>query len=230
MLFKSALVTQVSGSIGGMTGSHNRGGLYFRSRAIPVNPNTPAQLTLRAIFASLVQRWNEFLSVTQRDAWNAYASLVPLPGPLGDPVTVSGQNQYIRSNTPRSQAGVAIIDDAPIEFDLGDTGTFFVDNALAPGNAFDVNFTTTSPWAAQSGGFLFVYVSRPQNQSINYFTGPFRFAGTIVGADPAPTSPQTFTSPFAQGIGQRIWIRVRSTQPDGRLGASLIDGPALTSA
>ena len=40
MLFKSAAFTQASGSVGGLTFAHNRGGMYTRARSIPVNPKT----------------------------------------------------------------------------------------------------------------------------------------------------------------------------------------------
>ncbi|KKM06452.1 hypothetical protein LCGC14_1743870, partial [marine sediment metagenome] len=47
MLFKSGLITQGSGSIGGLTASHNRGGMYFRARTIPTNPATSFQTVVR---------------------------------------------------------------------------------------------------------------------------------------------------------------------------------------
>ena len=229
MLIKSGLVTQVSGSFGGMTGSHNRGGIYLRARTIPVNPSTIFQVELRAIFGSLVERWNNTLTQLQRDAWEIYASLVPLTGPLGDPVTVSGQNMFVRTNTPRGQALVTTIDDSPTQNDLGDSGLIRVGNALAAGDAFDISFDNTRAWANLTDGHAMIYIGRPQNATINYFRGPYRFVGTIDGAAIPPTSPATFTNPFPQAVGQRVFARIRTATADGRLSLETFSGPTLVA-
>ena len=57
MKILSALATAVSGSIGGITGSHNRGGMYLRSRVIPVNPQTVDQLAARNRLATQSSGW-----------------------------------------------------------------------------------------------------------------------------------------------------------------------------
>jgi len=43
MKFKSPILSQASGSIAGITFSHNRGGMYVRARAVPTNPGSPQQ-------------------------------------------------------------------------------------------------------------------------------------------------------------------------------------------
>lgn len=231
MLFKSGLVTQVSGSFGGMTGSHNRGGLYLRARAIPVNPNTIPQQLLRGIFGSLVLRWNNLLTTVQRDAWNVYASLVPLLGPLGDPVITSGQNQYIRSNTGRVQGGLAIIDAAPTQFDTGTLSSVSNNSTLAPSEAtqiFSIVFTDTDAWNV-AGGALLSYASRPQNPSINFFKGPYRFVTASLGSVPQ-VSPIALTWPFPFVAGQSLFLRVRATLADGRLTQQQFIGPVTAVA
>ncbi|HSR54544.1 MAG TPA: hypothetical protein VLV83_27270, partial [Acidobacteriota bacterium] len=110
MLFKSAMVTQVSGSVGGMTGSHNAGGYYFRSRVIPVNPNTSFQQSIRGVMGQLTSRWISTLTAAQRQGWEDYAQQVTLTNPLGDQRNVSGLNQYIRSNLSRRQPSLPFVD------------------------------------------------------------------------------------------------------------------------
>lgn len=228
MLFKSGLLTQASGSIGGLTASRNRGGMYFRARAIPTDPSTPFQTALRGIFSSLAGRWNTTLTPEQREEWDVYASLVTLPGPLGDPITISGQNHFIRSNTPLLQAGEPVVDDAPTQFDTGDMGVVGLANALQLGDEFDVTFDNTLVWANNDFGKLLIYIGRPQNPSISYFRGPWRFVSVVSGSDTIPpTSPETFVSPFVQTSGQRLWLRTRAASGDGRLSEFSIAGPVV---
>lgn len=221
MLFKSALVTQISGSIGGMTGSHNRGGLYFRARSIPVNPNTPAQVTVRAAFSSLVARWNNILTGAEREPWDLYAAAVPLTGPLGDPITVSGQNMYLRSNVPRLRIAASIIDTAPGIFNLGILSPVTLVTATVASQLLSFAFNATDEWNV-AGGFLFFQNARPVNPSINFFRGPYRFASA---ATDAAASPFDSLSPFPFVAGQRIFARAIASLADGRLTEQQFLGP-----
>lgn len=226
MLFKSALVTQISGSIGGMTGSHNRGGLYFRSRAVPTDPNTPAQAAIRAVFGALVNRWVNTLNAFQRQGWINYANQVPLTGPLGDPITVSGQNMYIRSNTPRSQIAASIIDTAPSIFDTGTLSLVTASNASEATQDVDFTFSNSDAWNV-ANGHLIIQQSRPVNPTIDFFRGPYRLMNSFEGPQVSPvTGPAVF--PFV--AGQRLFFRARASLADGRLTQSQFIGPLLTIA
>lgn len=83
------MVGQLSGSTGSTVASHNKFGAYFRSRTIPVNPNTPAQQAARNLFAEISQQWRN-LTQAQRDAWNAAALGVVLYDSLGVAYTPTG--------------------------------------------------------------------------------------------------------------------------------------------
>lgn len=224
MLVKGVF-TSHSGSLGGITGSHNAGGLYLRARRIPVNPNTALQQEVRSALRDLVQRWAESVSETNRGGWRVYAENVPLPGPLGDPRVVSGQNHYIRSNTPRLQAQMARVDSAPGVFDTGG----FTDPVytVAAGDEVDVAFSNADDWANETGSALLIYVGNPVNQSTTFYGGPFRFLGRILGNGTlAPTSPATFIAPFAFISGQKVGLYARVTRVDGRLSgrsSSIVD-------
>lgn len=225
-LFKSALLTQASGSIGGMTLSHNTAGLYIRARTIPVNPNSPAQILVRAAFSGLVNRWTDTLTQIQRDAWELYAANVPLTGPLGDPILVSGQNHYIRSNTPRVQIGTTTIDTAPAIFNTGALSLVTVLDAITISQNVRFAFTAADGWNVALG-HLIVQQSRPQNISLNFFNGPYRFMNSFEGVQVSPvTGPAVF--PFV--VNQALFFRVRATFADGRLTASQFIGPVITQA
>lgn len=215
MLAKSIL-TSWSGSLGGITGSHNQGGLYFRARRIPVNPNSAGQVVVRNAVRELVTRWNAVLTAAQRGGWEIYADNVPLPGPLGDPRTVSGQNQYVRSNVTRLQIGFASVNVAPGVFDLGSFSdpVITVDQSLGTAS---VGFTNSDTWATALANAMVIYIGNPQNSGITFYGGPYRLLGFIQGNPVPPASPQSFALPFSVLAGQRIGFFVRVTRSDGRL-------------
>jgi hypothetical protein len=190
--------------------------MYQRARRTPTNPNSPEQAAVRAIVAALANLWTNTLSEVQRLTWDLYATNVQLTNKLGDPMNVTGLNMYVRSNTPRLQAAMTRIDTAPGVFNLGSftNPTFVVD---AANEEVDVSFTNTDSWATAIGGAMLVFASRPQGAAINFFKGPYRFAGTIPGAVVPPTSPATIALPFAVVPAQKVFLRVSVVQTDGRL-------------
>jgi hypothetical protein len=229
MLFSSPVYSQASGSIAGITYSHNRGGMYARARATPTDPATAPQVEVRSLMNFLSNRWVNELTQAERDAWETYAANVQVPNALGAQIFISGLNHYVRSNLPRLQAGLPDLDEAPTTFDLGTLSQVGIDSAAGP-NQIDVTFDNTDDWATGVGGALLVYASRGQNPSINFFKGPFCFAEAILGAVVAPTSPATITSVFADyATGQRVWIKVRATQDDARLSPAFVIGPVVVT-
>jgi hypothetical protein len=211
--FLSHLVTQVSGSVAGTTYASNQGGLYMRARSTPTNPNSPGQQAVRTNFKSLMNRWTNVLTAAQRAAWQTYNKNVPMMNKLGQMKPIGDNSNYLRSNAPRVQNGLATVDSGPSTFDLGSfTQPTF---ALTHGaSTISATFTVGDSWNT-AGGAMFLYASRPQNASINFFKGPFRLVGVISGV---ATSPQTFTLPFVTGATSTVtFIKTSVSQPDGRL-------------
>lgn len=220
-IFKSATFTQISGSIGGMTFTRNRGGMIARARAIPVNPSTPAQNIIRASMALFAARFSSVLTQVQRDAWDVYSENTPLTGPTGDPRNVGGMGMYIRTNVPRAQMVLPGVDDAPIIFNVGSFTPVNAPTATAVSDLIGFTFTNTDEWANEDDAAMAVYGARPHNPGVNYFTGPYQFAGTILGdAITPPTSPASITNPFVINVGQRLHWRVVVSRADGRLSAT----------
>lgn len=216
MIFKSALVTEASGSLGGIVASHNKGGQYFRARVTPVNPATPQQEFVRATMADLSNRWPNTLTQVQRDQWTAYAEAVPLPNAQGDPHNIPPLAMYVRSNVARLQAGLLRIDNGPAILNLGSFTVPTIDAVSAGASTADIGFDETDAWAEEDGGGMFVYISRGNSPTINFFKGPYRFAGIIAGAIVAPTSPATIVLPFAVVETQRVFFRFATARADGR--------------
>lgn len=225
MLVKGSMVTEMSGSLGGITAARNKGGLYFRARSTPVNPSSAAQTLVRNAFNGLVAAWNDVLTQAQRDAWAVYAANVPVTNPLGDAKTNSGQNWYIGLNTPRVQTGLTRLDDAPVVFAGATLNPVGISINTAVPTVVSVTFDDTQSWVNSTEGGLIVQVGPPQNAGINFFKGPFRLGGLIEGDSVTPpASGDTVPNPFPIAVGQRVFGRIRLSLSDGRLSApQLVD-------
>lgn len=214
-----------SGSLGGITFSHNRGGAYMRVRATPTNPNTVQQQAVRSAMASLATRWNDILSAAQRAAWDTYAFNVPLPNALGDPVNVGGVGMFMRSNVPRIQVALPIVDDGPTLFNLGEMGTPTILSVTATTNIASIGFVDTDEWVDEDDSALLIYNGRSQNPGINFFKGPYQFADKVVGdAITPPTTPAAIGLKFVSVVGNNTFLRIRVTRADGRLSAEFRGG------
>jgi hypothetical protein len=213
-----------SGSLGGITASRNRGGPYFRGRAVPTNPNSTYQQAVRSIFAQMAANWSSVLDPDQRAAWDLYAENVPLPDPLGDPRNVGGLGMYQRCNVGRLQAaeaGLVRRDTAPTIFDLGEFTAPIIGEIDAAADTVSIAHDDADVWADETGSAMLIWASRPQNPGINFFKGPYRYCGLIEGVDAAPPpGPTVLDLPFPCVTGQRLFFFARVTRLDGRMSAS----------
>lgn len=210
-------VASASGSMGGMTFSRNAGGAYIRNRAVPVNPNSTFQQVLRGYVAQLTSLWSTTLTQAQRDGWEAYNVNVLLPNSLGDQRSIGALAHYVRSNVSRLQASEPRVDTAPVLFNLGDYTQPTITSITAP-TALSLAFDNTDDWANEDDAALLVYGARGYNATINYFKGPYRYAGSVQGdAVTAPTSPAAITMPFTLQAAQKSFIFGRVSRADGRL-------------
>ena len=238
MLFKSALLTSASGSLGGVTASHNRGGLYLRARVIPVDPATPSQLQAREAMTNTAGDW-ALLSEDDRMSWMSYAQRILMTGPLGDSVQLSGQQMYVRSKIAAARlnefAGfvrLTVPDSAP----AGSTLPAFVTSpvlvsAEAQFGFISVSFDTAEPWVTEDAAAMLLFVGAPQGSGINFFKGPFRLATFAGGSSTSPpSSPFVFVSVFPIAVGQKVWLRIRLFRGDGSLSSVLIEGPVVVIA
>jgi len=86
-----------------------------------------------------------------------------------------------------------------------------------------VTFEDTDEWLDETGSAMLVLTSRGQGPAINYFKGPFRYAGSILGDDTTPlTSPQNITIAFTVAADQQVFSQFRVSRADGRLSAPLV--------
>lgn len=221
-----ALLGTMSGSMGGMTASRNRGGQYFRQRVIPTNPNTTRQQAMRSAMAAGNTVWIENLSAANRASWANYAANTPRTGPLGNEVILTGQQAYVGAYSIRTQIGQAVPATGPSTFDRGQPVTGITDDATSTANVIDIDTgllanTIALGAAAPDDGDLAIYLGPPINPTINYYDGPYQLADVVSFAASATTvawvtDPANLTDDTALAAGQVRAIKIVAVYDDGR--------------
>lgn len=231
MLFTTGIaVGQLSGSINGVTASHNRFGKYFRDRAIPTNPGSHRQNAVRNIFANVTNRWATVLTQDQRDAWQVYANAIGWKNALGEDIVLTGFNMFLRSNCIAARAGSVAIDDGPTILTLADTDPLFEVSVSEATQLVSVIFDTDQDWVDEDEAAMQILMSRPVNESVNYITPTYRLGDSLLGDSGTPlTSPQTFDCPFVVAEDQRIKCAARILRADGRLSNHFLDDASVAS-
>lgn len=241
MKFKSENMTQASGSIAGVTYAHTKGGvLYRRARAIPTNPSSSNQVLVRSLLAAYVTAWIETLSAVQRAAWDLYAANVSVVNPLGDPVNNSGQNWYVACNVPRNQAAsklvvsLATVNAAPTIFDRGTLAA--ASAAYDETSGLTLTYDDTEDWTSEDGAALLIYQGRPISPGRNFFKGPYRLVGAVLGdSTTPPASPEILSAAnltangFTVTTGQKVATALALTRADGRLSTRQLIAPAIVT-
>ena len=212
----ASTIAQGSGSLGGTTFSRNRYGAYARSKILPVNPNTARQSAVRSAFSTLNALWSG-LTAAQRQAWETYGLNTTAVDSMGNSIVLPGRQWFVGNNALRLQAGLSIVEAGPTTFGLPNM-TKPVPTITA-GDPISLAFTATDEWATAVGGALLLFTSRPKAPVVNFFKGPYVYAGKVAGAATAPTSPQTIAAPFVYAADQRVFWRAVALTADGRVSA-----------
>lgn len=173
MKISGGLIGEISGSFGGITGSHNRGGQYLRRRAIPTNPNSTRQQAVRSAFGGLVQAFASTLTDGQREGWREFATYTPRTNSLGEPLVLTAQQAFISCNTPRLQAGLTMVADAPLE---NTTGAGVLNTTPMEFLAGALQVSGDMADAAGDDGDLLLYWGIHQNASRKFYKGPYQLA------------------------------------------------------
>lgn len=172
MKFKSAIITDASGSLGGATFSKNKGGLFVRARIKGTNPQSDAQTAQRGQFAAISAAWRGLTDV-QRTAWEAATAYFPYQDKLGQTKNYSGAQLFgklnggIRSASP--SASLLTDPPAPIAVPTLTISGFNVNN---DGGEMEVE-GTFAPTTVPTGFTLMIYttgglsagISSPQNSA-----------------------------------------------------------------
>lgn len=215
------LISDGRGSVGGLTFARNASGAYVRQRTMPINPNSPRQAQVRANQSLISALWLDSATASQRIEWETFAKNVSSKNKLGEDINPSGFNRFVQSNMVAENAGLPRFIDGPSLFSLPAQDNT-VEVAVSEGSQeLSVTFDEGRDWIDLDGAGMLVYMGIPVNPTINFFAGPYRFAGIIKGDSiTAPTSPATIAVPFPVVEGQKIFSKTKIIFDDGRVSAT----------
>jgi hypothetical protein len=222
----AGLVTQGTGSIGGMTMSKNKQGYYLRARTVPSNPKTEKQHAIRATFSQLSAYWAS-LALSNQNSWNLYAKNVKVILNNGETKILSGFNWFLATNQLRLQAGLEIQDQASDLFTLAQppavADVFYSDmaNLQLKFNLLD------APADPDTGDVVLVQVGRPKTLGTLYFSGPWQNVATVDSALAGSYVDLNFAeiSIYEATSNNNQWIRLVRIMPDGRYSTPVVYGP-----
>lgn len=220
-IFKSASMTSASGSVGGMTYSHNRSGMYMRARRIPVNPSSVPQQEIRALFSDASSAFKS-LTPAEQLAWKDYAAGTPRVNALGDTIILTAQQMFVAVNTLGTQLGFPTFTGPPPSPGIANLGPDLV-VAVTEGtpDTLDVTGIATSLFR-KVGAKIGVYVGVPQSNGRAFYKGPYTLNSTQTGATGTATSLTIpLTGVIAEGGTVQIPIRLAGIDGDGRISTVL---------
>ena len=185
-----------SGSIGRQVYLIGRNGQVVRTRAIPANPKTDAQLAARAHLTDAAKGWDALTDV-QRAAWRATAAGMKSKPRLGMSGALTGIQLYVMVNANRAAIGTDTVQNPPSVPEIGAIPVTALTAANAS-NVITLKLTTTDTpddgtelWAAApvKAGVnrcpslvLLGLVTTPVNNAINITTQyAARFGTPAVG-------------------------------------------------
>ncbi len=211
-----------SGAAGAMVASRAKTTQYLRARVTPVNPRSIFQSAVRDSVKTLVGRWASVLTDEQRAAWNVYAANVSRTNRIGDSINITGIAWYVGNNTPRLQAGLAVVDDLGgpgFAYDLGNP-SFGATDIDAAGATATINWDAGfQPIANDSTSSMLVYASKPYNPGRARPINGNRLAAIIPGNYSGSTSQVTLPFPLVDSTS-RVDLVIRLSREDGRLSST----------
>jgi hypothetical protein len=139
---------------------------------------------------------------------------------LGRSLQLTGHVAYIRSNSLRLLAFYNVIDDPPPIFGQTALTPPIPTDADASSRLIQLALNTADEWNNQNDGALLSFVARPQNASQTRHHGSYILAHVTPGVFGFPSPTTVFLSPFRFAATQRLYLRNRAIDADGRISAA----------
>lgn len=198
-------VAEMSGSLGGTTASRNRGGQYFRRRAIPTRVTSTYAQNAKAILAAASQGWRA-LTAAQRAEWEAFSKQHPIVDALGKSFTKSGQQAYVAIRCRLAQASAALITAPPISAAPAPLLTFTQTYDIGAG-AFAGTYTAT-PLGA--GVKLWIRAAVVDSPGVAFIRNKLKFVGLSAAAQASPFDQQALIEARFGTllVGQNVFIEM----------------------
>lgn len=178
----------MSGRVGNVVASRNKGGQYFYEPG-DANPN-PATTEQEAIRNAMSQCWTSWaaLSSDQRALWELYSLRNPRANRIGLPHPVGGRAEFTRANILAFQinnlglADLGAINDPPPAGAIPNQIEQPAPEIIYNSKTVTIYYASDAHWQADSG-YLAVYVSPWLPSTVNYYRSPMTLAYVAVGPD-----------------------------------------------
>lgn len=200
-----SIVVDGRGKLGGHVYSKNRGGSYVRTKVTPVNPQSVAQMEVRAFFTQLSQGWRE-LTANQRAAWNGAVENFQRTDIFGDLKKPSGINLYVRLNQNILNAGGAVISDPPAPGVTPDTVVF----TTAPDSAPQTFALAFAPTPVPADTAYVVEATANLSPGKSFLKNQYRIISVLAAAAATPANIlAAYQAKFGNLVGaQKVGVRV----------------------
>lgn len=206
---------ELSGKMGGLVFARNKGGPYVRQYAVPVNPNTIAQVNARAAFGSSSANWHN-LNSPQKAQWQAYAEGIFSPLNQANMGQFSGINAYtslvntVANANSKDLGGVSagsfgsytLLDSIGVPMDITDEANYGIN--LDPPSVFN---TGTLETLGSVENVQLEVVGGSLDTDLNW-SGTFKFIGVQQETPgPVPTSYNLGTTGLVNSVGTNVGIQ-----------------------
>ncbi len=219
MKVTSAILTTMSGKLGGAVAATARGGVkYFRALVFPSNPQTTRQNFMRAAATALTAIWRGTLTDAQRAGWSDLAT----DEESGIDVFVGNNSQLLRGEL--AYAAAAPVTRSVAFANIPDAGELYTEDT---GEALVT--IANGKRAVTTGGKLLVYASSG-NQSPSRLAQQFPFQFVSAIAQDGTTTAASLdinsflTRPWAVGVGDGTkigYLRLVGVEADGQVTGDL---------
>lgn len=164
-----ALVTQASGSVGGHTIQHSKGGMQIRKKPLPRPTISTHQYFIRSINFQLKKAWVD-LTPSQRAEWTLYAISHKILSEGLNPHILSGQALFYKYNGYLLNYGFSLISN-PFLWSYPYLGSELVTNG---------DFLSDTDWSKDPGWLII-----PPNSVAD--AGPYKYIRQPMNTDPGKT-------------------------------------------
>jgi len=208
------LIPPSSGSVQGLTYSHNRGGAYTRKRATPVvGTRTTRQGVVKGNMTAASQAW-QLLPPSDQGAWISYANGHPIINRLGSSIKLTGSQYFIKCAAALLNAQQALPTLPPVSTTIQPV---VVDGyAVTDSPAMTLLLTGATP-----GDFINVAVAKWTSNGVN-FNKTYSQVLTV-GSDATAVDVMSAWVAFAGGpaVGQKGWLRLTPMNAGGLTGSPI---------
>lgn len=184
---------QISGRVGSVVFSHNKGGPYIRNGTIPTTSYTEHAIAAKARMASASTAW-QGLTAAQRRSWKEWGLENPITNRVGHQITLSGISAYASINTRLALTGSALITVPPIDPAPLPLTALTLELDIGPGDVA-MSFTRTPIGGTELLWFTAAVMDSP---AINNVQNQLRYCRNSA---PAQASPYDFESRIVDRLG-----------------------------